>query len=213
MLQETAKNSIEPEGINVKADAIVLAARKLFLEQGYGAVSMDAIAAEAAVSKRTVYSHFANKEELFAGVIRGLCVVGSWDPSALPFDVEAPAELVLSEIGTMFLHTTMTSNAIALHRTVIAEAPRFPELGKVFFETGPAVLLAIVADVLRAQTLIGHLEIDDADEAAAQLLALFYNPLGLRVQLGIEANPSDERIAQVVASSVKTFIKSHAPRA
>ena len=211
MAQETSIFSIEPEGINAKADAIVLAARKLFLEQGYGAVSMDAIAAEAGVSKRTVYSHFANKEELFAGVIRGLCVVGSLDPSALPFDVEAPAEVVLSEIGTMFLRTTMTPNALALYRTVMAEAPRFPELGKVFFETGPKVLLAIVADVLRAQTRLDHLQVENAEEAAGQLLGMLYNPLAMQVQLGIEPTPTEERIAEVVAGAVKTFVKSHAP--
>ena len=56
-----------------KAESILAAAKRMFLESGFGAVSMDAIAREAGVSKATVYAHFAGKEELFGAVIGREC--------------------------------------------------------------------------------------------------------------------------------------------
>jgi TetR/AcrR family transcriptional repressor of mexJK operon len=56
-----------------KAESILAAAKRMFLEGGFGAVSMDAIAREAGVSKATVYAHFAGKEELFGAVIGREC--------------------------------------------------------------------------------------------------------------------------------------------
>src|ERR1700753_3833872 len=56
-----------------KTEKIVEAASQLFLEQGYGAVSMDQIARDAGVSKATVYAHFESKENLFAAIIQDGC--------------------------------------------------------------------------------------------------------------------------------------------
>ena len=63
---------------NPKRDAIVAAATELFLEHGFGDVSMDAIAAKAEVSKRTVYSHFENKARLFEGIMSDVCTLGDF---------------------------------------------------------------------------------------------------------------------------------------
>src|ERR1700737_1651174 len=56
-----------------KAESILAAAKRSFLAAGFGAVSMDAIAREAGVSKATVYAHFAGKEELFGAMIGREC--------------------------------------------------------------------------------------------------------------------------------------------
>ncbi len=69
MPDDLARNKI----VSPKRDAIVVAATELFLEHGFGDVSMDTIAAKAEVSKRTVYSHFENKAQLFEGVMGDAC--------------------------------------------------------------------------------------------------------------------------------------------
>ena len=56
-----------------KRAAILAAAKRLFPMSGFEGTSMDAIAAEAGVSKLTVYSHFTDKETLFVAAIRARC--------------------------------------------------------------------------------------------------------------------------------------------
>ncbi|MCH8112342.1 MAG: helix-turn-helix transcriptional regulator, partial [Proteobacteria bacterium] len=89
-------NSVEKLAVipPTKKELIIDAARTLFLKLGFGATSMDAIAAEAGVSKRTVYSHFQNKEALFAGIVISMCQELGGPPSDPP--PFGPPEEVLS---------------------------------------------------------------------------------------------------------------------
>ena len=126
----------EPRETVGKAEAVLAAAERAFLAQGFGAVSMDAIAREAGVSKATVYAHFANKEELFGAVIAGLSErrFHGFSAEALdPGDIEAS----LLTIATLFLDLVLSPEAIALNRTIIGEVTRFPALGEVFWAAGP----------------------------------------------------------------------------
>ena len=72
-LNALQKEIIEEPPMTPKQESIVEAAAKLFLQHGFGDVSMDAIAAEAQVSKRTVYSYYQNKETLFGDIMLLLC--------------------------------------------------------------------------------------------------------------------------------------------
>ena len=94
---------------------------------------MDAIAARAGVSKRTVYSHFPGKDALFAAVMGSHCdrAVGL-DTCQLDPDGDPRSEL--TDLGVRFLSLVTSPTAVALFRTVVAEADRFPELGRTFFE-------------------------------------------------------------------------------
>src|ERR1700741_4253504 len=102
-----------------KAESILAAAKRAFLAAGFGAVSMDAIAREAGVSKATVYAHFAGKEELFVAVIGRECERYFARVSAselAPLDVRAS----LTVLGTRFLALVLSSDGIALHRIILA---------------------------------------------------------------------------------------------
>src|ERR1700760_4464083 len=82
-----------------KAESILAAAKRMFLEGGFGAVSMDQIAREAGVSKATVYAHFAGKEELFGAVIAHVSARRFHDFSveALdPVDIEASLRVLVT---------------------------------------------------------------------------------------------------------------------
>src|SRR5690606_27828391 len=131
----TAAEIADGDAASPKRAAIIAAATDLFTRSGYGAVSMDAIAAKAGVSKRTVYSHFPGKDVLFAAVMTRHCGVVAGD--AWTMDPEIEPRQMLIDRGRRFLRLITARESVALFRTVTAEAERFPELGRAFFETGP----------------------------------------------------------------------------
>ncbi|HIC81639.1 MAG TPA: TetR/AcrR family transcriptional regulator [Kiloniellaceae bacterium] len=194
-----------------KQQAIVAAAAELFLHQGYGAVSMDAIAAKAEVSKRTVYSHFPGKDALFAAVMMDHCdsVAGighlELDPSGDPHDV-------LTDLGCRFLPLVTSAEAVALFRIVVAEAGRFPELGQTFFHCGPLRWVATVAPYLADQHRQGRLELPDAEAAAVQFMNMLKDPLHMRSILGVQQQVTEAEIEVHVRRSVEDFLKLHQPR-
>ena len=114
--------------------AIIRAARQVFLERGFSGTSVDMIAETARVSKRTVYRHFDDKYSLFAAVIQMLCEsVVPASVEDLEVDTSDPREALI-ELGVHFLERIYTSEQIELYRIVVAEAKRFPEIGKMMYK-------------------------------------------------------------------------------
>jgi AcrR family transcriptional regulator len=117
---------------------IVLSAREHFLRDGFAGASMDAIARSAAVSVKTIYSHFANKDELFSKVMVAACTDHLLSME-LPSD-EVLAETFawfgkatqrgLTEAGSEYLQHLLSKEQLALYRVVTRDADRFPELGQ-----------------------------------------------------------------------------------
>jgi AcrR family transcriptional regulator len=116
----------------------VLAAREHFLRDGFAAASMDAIARSAGVSVKTIYSHFANKNELFTKVMIEACTDHLLS-GELPSDealgqrfawYEKATERGLSEAGREYLSHLLSEEQLALYRVVTRDADRFPELGR-----------------------------------------------------------------------------------
>ncbi len=123
----------EPGG---KAETILAAAEHAFLARGFGAVTMDAIAREAGVSKATVYAHFTGKEELFGAVIARVSErrFGGFSAEALdPVDIAAS----LTTIAIRFLDLVLAPEVIALNRIIIGEVTRFPVLGPSVLDSWP----------------------------------------------------------------------------
>ena len=118
-----------------KRDQILGAARRLFLERGFERTSMEAIRAEAGVSKPTLYSYYPGKEALFDAVLRGLMEgPQDWLPEASELSLESREDLrrALSGIAARAIENFMHPEYLALARVVIAETPRFPQLGDLF---------------------------------------------------------------------------------
>lgn len=202
-MAETCGESASP-----KRTAIIAAATELFTHSGYGAVSMDAIAAKAKVSKRTVYSHFPGKDVLFAAVMMRHCGrVSGGDVWILDPEIE-PREM-LTDRGRRFLRLITSPEAVALFRTVTAEAERFPELGRAFFETGPKCWVGSFEDYLRAQDEKGRLRVPNPEIAAKFLFSLFKDPLHLRVMLGVQAKVTEAEIEAHVDNVVDSFLEHY----
>jgi TetR/AcrR family transcriptional repressor of mexJK operon len=144
------------------------AAHRLFLQQGYLATSIDAILAEAGISsKETLYRHYANKEALFVDVLSYLTMEQPGFSEKLaalptPHDLSSLRQ-ALTQLSREILSMMSQPGYLPLVRTIIAEAPRFPQLGTLFFSTVTKPGLAIITALLREareQQFIADLDFD-----------------------------------------------------
>ena len=200
------------EAESPKRQSIVDAAKDLFVSQGYGAVSMDAIARAAGVSKATLYAHFASKDRLFASIINEACQSNVAVRDLLP-GPEDDLRRGLVLIGQRILGFFLEERTLAIHRVVIAESLRFPELGQAFYDNGPMVFLREFGAWLSEQARTGRMVVPDPESAAGQFVGLLRTGLFLRALLGLEPSPDAATIALTAEAGVDTFLKAFAPAA
>ena len=192
-----------------KTESILDAARLTFLETGYGAASMDLIAARAGVSKATVYTRFTSKQELFAAVIGRECQACSLRMSVAE-DAPAPdLEAALHHIAETLLDIITLPRNLAILRLVIAEWPRFPELGTVFYESGPALTLHNLAAFLQRAHQRGQLRCSDATAAAQHFISLLRGDIQIRALLGA-GDLSEAARKRVADHAVAAFLSLYA---
>ncbi|MBN0038558.1 TetR/AcrR family transcriptional regulator [Cellulosimicrobium cellulans] len=125
-----------------RRDQILDAAVRLFVAQGFGRTSIDELAAAARVTKRTIYVHVGDKTEVFAAAVERfrLAAVGQ----------VADAEQSLTDLATRLVLVLHSDEAVGMHRLMIAEAPRFPELAARFYASGPGGYVELLASRLDA---------------------------------------------------------------
>lgn len=189
-----------------KQDAIVEAAAEVFLEQGFGSASMDEIARRAGVSKATVYSHFDSKPALFGAIVQNRC---QRTMSAMLAEMsDAPVAETLTAIGRQFLDVLMMPGSLPLYRVVLAEAPRFPELGRIFYEAGPDRCAVALAQYLGDQNQRGLLNVPEPRWAAEQFLGAVLGQIHIRMLLMVAGEaPGPEERSRYVATAVSTFLE------
>jgi AcrR family transcriptional regulator len=191
-----------------KRQQILDGARRLFLAEGFDAVSMADIAREAGVSKGTLYVYFESKEELFAELVRiekdkHFSPIFTLDPN--DHDVEA----VLRRLGHGFCHFITLPHVVMGKRTVIAIGTRMPELTENFFREGPARCRGKLCEYLDAQVAAGVLAIPDTSLAAAQFLDLTQSTYGFRMLFGIGHAPRPEEAEKIIDSAVRMFMAAY----
>lgn len=202
-----------------KRQAVVRAARDLFLREGFG-VGMDAIAAEAGVSKVTVYNHFGSKEALFTAVVAGALdeplAAGGEEAEgpdlALLVAAEGPDALkaALTDAGHAWARAVRADDEGRALRTLVAtELHRFPELGRAWRAHGPAGHHPAVADALRTLADRGLLDIPDLEVAVLQLYSLLVFPQMVFEQYGTEL--AEELSERLVTDGVEMFLRRYAP--
>lgn len=189
-----------------RRQAIMDIAREIFLGGGYASTSMSAIAARLGGSKGTLYNYFTSKEALFAAVIRDHCETNQ----AATFDGLQPGRgdvaSVLQGLGERYVELVLSDASITINRVVIAEAVRFPELGRTLYEAGPQRGAARLAAYLQSEMDAGRLRKGDAKAAADQLAELSLAGLYRRRLLNISPQPSAEDIRTSVARALETFL-------
>ncbi|HWA64163.1 MAG TPA: TetR/AcrR family transcriptional regulator [Caulobacteraceae bacterium] len=206
-MDDTSPESVRSEA---RRRAILDVAREVFLKEGYAAASMSNIAARLGGSKGTLYNYFRSKEDLFAAFMVDTCKLQA---DALfdhlpPFDDGArPA---LESLAEAFLEFILESPVLSVHRVVVAEAERFPELGRIFYETGPKTGEDRLTVYMQRMIDAGVLRDCDARNAARRFKDLVLSDVQHRTLWGVMP-PMDAaaRKAQA-AESVDLFLRAFA---
>ena len=204
-----------PEGgSDQKRAAIVKAALELFLRDGFARTSVDAIADEAGVSKRTIYNHFGDKENLF------LSVIGDSYDSMIGVVVEVMhehltdlpdgevQEHIIAFARDIALIAARSSERTAMIRLMMTEAPHFPQLRE--HRMRPQGITGAIAEQLVKLDARGLLEVKEPTEAANHLFSLTMGQMNNRSLFG--AVPlSDEEISHVASSGARAFLRAYRP--
>lgn len=149
---------------------IVDAATELFFTLGYGATSIEAVAQRARISKRTFYHRFDNKAELFSSVVHRT-VERLRPPADVPLLQGATLPEILHGLAKLILHAALSPPAIALHRLIVAESSRFPDLAAVVARQGASEeAIRLIAGVIEREARAGNLTLDNPTFAAQQFL-------------------------------------------
>ena len=206
--QAEAKIEAAPAEDNAKRRQIVEGARAIFLQHGFDAASMNDIARAAGVSKGTLYVYFTNKEQLFAAIVHQECQVHAEDTFDLdPQDRDVAG--VLTRLGTSYVGFLCRPEKASALRIVVAIADRMPEIGRIFYETGPATGIAKLAAYLQAQNQAGTIAVDDCELAAAQFLDSCQSTLFKPVLFNFRDAPDANAIAHVVDTAVRAFLRTY----
>ncbi|WP_407296231.1 TetR/AcrR family transcriptional regulator [Stutzerimonas zhaodongensis] len=192
-----------------KRQAILDAARNLFLSNGYEGSSMDAIAAEAGVSKLTLYSHFKDKEALFAAAVKAIC------ETQLPrklFVVSEDASIrqVLLGIARAFQELVNSPESIGLHRVMVAMATQNPALSRMFFDAGPQALLADLEQMFAQADDQGLLTVPEPMRAAEHFCALIKGIAHFRLLIGYVDKIDTDAARQHVDNCVELIMRAYA---
>jgi TetR/AcrR family transcriptional regulator, mexJK operon transcriptional repressor len=153
-------------------DRILDAATDLFLAEGYGATSIEAVAQRARISKRTFYHRFPDKAALFGAVVHRI-IQGVRPPPDVPLFEGSDLGEVLHRLARLGVHASVAPMTLALSRLMLVEAQRFPELAAVAAREGSRIeAVRQIAAMLERASRAGRVAIDRPEFAAEQFLAL-----------------------------------------
>jgi AcrR family transcriptional regulator len=188
-----------------KFDQVLLGARDVFLRDGFEGASVDDIARAAGVSKATLYAYFTEKRVLFIEVVRTECERQAELAVSL-IDETAPPRDVLTGVAYQIVPFLLSDFARRIFRICLAEADRFPELGRAFYDSGPALGRARLVDYMHKAQMRGELRIDDFELAAEQYTELCKAHVWVRSAFGVQTEFSRDEIARVIDGAVDTFL-------
>ena len=210
-----APEAVKPAGPGRPKDlgkraAILDVAKRLFTRNGFDGVSMDQIAAEAGVSKLTVYSHFGDKESLFSAAVREKCEEQM--PSTLFLSgLEGDLREQLTAIASAFLALITSEEAIAMHRMMMMPGTGDALVRELFWEAGPRRVKDGLGEFLRARVVRGELQVPDIERAASQFLCLLKGEMHMQLVCGMCCKPVVGEVDAHIAATVDLFLRAHAP--
>jgi AcrR family transcriptional regulator len=194
-----------------KHEAIQQAGTNVFMLHGYASATMAMIAAEAGVSKQTVYNHFESKEGLFKAIIEEL-TAKLMAPLVVREATLSTPEQILLALARDFFALMLRPSSLALYRLIVSESARFPELGEEIYAVGAGRMLAMLSDYLRRETRAGRLSVPEPELAAENFIGMLTGRVQLRALLGVSPRPDETDLGRRAEHAVKCFLAIHAPR-
>jgi AcrR family transcriptional regulator len=189
-------------------DRLLDAATKFFLEKGFDATSMGEIAKQAHASTETFYRHFPTKEELFERVLLRRTELLNREWTSVLTSKDAP-EKALAAFGELGLSLLLAPEALALHRILVMERGRFPQVVDSFDAQGPARTRAALASYLAAQVKMGTLRKMNPEVGARQFWDLVAHEFLFRMNLHSIPPPTKAEMRQRVKEAIDCFLHGY----
>jgi TetR/AcrR family transcriptional repressor of mexJK operon len=207
----------EPGRSERRRQAIIEAATEVFLQHGYLGATTDEVAARASVSKQTLYKHFGDKQRLFGEVIMNRIVQtvdALSDAVADTLEEARDADDVrkaLRDLADGYLRGLLRPDVLRLRRLVIAEADRFPEVGRAWWEQGFGRALTVMGEAMQHLADRGLLHnLGEPTLAAYQFAGLvMYQPMNQAMFAGTDALPPLDRLDRIADSAVEMFLAAY----
>lgn len=210
----TAPDAVKPVGPGRPKDlgkraAILDVAKRLFTHHGFDGVSMDQIAAEAGVSKLTVYSHFGDKESLFSAAIRAKCEEQM--PSALFLEgLEGDLREQLTAIARAFFALVTSEEAIAMHRMMMLPGTGDSHVRELYWQAGPQQVKDAFGEFLRTREARGELRVAEIERAASQFFCLLKGEMHMQMLCGMCGGaPAPSDVASHIEATVELFLRAY----
>ncbi len=193
-----------------KRRQIIEGAALVFNQSGYDGASMSRIAERAGVSKGTLYNYFDGKSALFAAFIeRETSERIAW--VLQPNDPEQPLEMFLAGVARRLIYSMLSKSFQNLHRIVVSEAIKFPDLARIYLEAGHQRGCRELASWLSVQSGLGRITIDDPVLAAEQFSALCRTRLWMKGCLDVCSEATSSEIDAIADASVTMFLNTYRP--
>lgn len=201
------KRSIGRPADQAKREAILAAAARSFFEKGFAATSIEQVAADAGVSKVTIYNHFGDKQALFAASVDRECATmrSSLELTSLPTGTLRQRLTAIAEAMVAFL---TRDEMVQFDRRIAAETERDPTIGEAFLEAGPYRMRTAFAGLLDTMVASGELAIDDTALAVEQFVSMCKGMGDLERRFGRPVDAELER--RRIDGAVDVFCRAYA---
>ena len=202
-----ASKKIDPRTVK-RREVIIEVARELFCEHGLTGTTLEMITAEAGGSRRTIYELFGNKDGVFEAVIRDC----TGRITSIMADLEMsqkPLRDALIEFGETLMTVLTTSDTIRYLRLFLSEVPRFPHLGKVFYESGLMTGRRIITNYFKGQMEQGHFPKGDPKQAAVFFVSLLKADYDFRQMTYVGWEPQAKDLHAHVIAAVDMFLRGY----
>jgi TetR/AcrR family transcriptional regulator, mexJK operon transcriptional repressor len=194
---------------STKRDAIIQAAVDAFFENGFAGTSIEQVAADAGVSKVTVYNHFGDKRALFTAAIESVCSQIR-NHCLINEDVRGTLRTRLLTIGEAMVAFLSRPEMVQFERRIAAETVNEPEIGAAFLAAGPHRMKEALAAFLRAMSDAGELDIEDHLVAAEQFASMCKGMGDLERRFGHPSDPARDRAR--IEGAVEVFCRAYVPK-
>jgi AcrR family transcriptional regulator len=192
----------------IKHAAILTAAKKVFLKQGYRESSMDEIARQANVSKRTIYDHFCTKKQLFESMLQSHWeMVSAKTPDLFKHSTSTIADQ-LKQFSCLFFEFLYHADTIALFRLLISEANEFSDLTSSLVTNEKAPFTRALIEFLTSKKISGELIIENPDQSAAYLMGMLKEYHFWPMMLGFSKQKKISDVNAFIDNVVSAFLKT-----
>ncbi|XKM14573.1 TetR/AcrR family transcriptional regulator [Orbaceae bacterium ac157xtp] len=188
-----------------RKELLLKVATQVFLEKGYEATSLDDIISQAGGSKRSIYTEFGGKEELFHTIVTHL-TTQVLAPMRQAISQSTDLRKGLYTFANDILSSLFTPTVLDLSRLALTDGVRFPKFAKIYFSSGPGCAADSLKELLDAAQKRGEIKCKDTLLSANQFIGMLRDNLYLQVLLKLRPSPKEQEIKILAQNAVDIFL-------